>query len=300
MNPTDNSTIPYPRIMSQLLGQPWDIDAAEHARLLNLVYTHQRGAGAAGLLPVPRSAAVGSAASSEWRTAYVDEDAPWLAVLPVDGIIAKRMSLMESLCGGCDLDHLDADLAHIPHTSVNTVVFDINSPGGMALPTYDTVSRIRALSEAGIRTIAYSSMDCCSAAYHIAAACDEIYCAPTARVGNIGTYLAMQDESEKWAQEGRQLKMYKVGSLKGAGTPGKPFTADEDVYFQSQVETLDARFKAFVQARRPDVSPEALEGQAFEGRQAVSLGFADAMYLDLETLLRDLVESHADLVFGAQ
>lgn len=65
-----------------------------------------------------------------------------------------------------------------------TIIFDINTPGGLLDVCMDLSSRIIRLNEAGIRTIAFIENEAISGGAIISVACTEIYMLPDATIGD--------------------------------------------------------------------------------------------------------------------
>lgn len=68
----------------------------------------------------------------------------------------------------------------------NTIIFQVQSPGGYLLSGENLANRIISLRDQKVRTIAYIPDHAYSAAAIVALACDEIYILPTARIGDAG------------------------------------------------------------------------------------------------------------------
>lgn len=66
-----------------------------------------------------------------------------------------------------------------------TIIFEINSGGGMLYPSRDLAFRIAELEDQRVRTIAYVPAEAYSGAALIALGCDEIYMHPEAQIGDI-------------------------------------------------------------------------------------------------------------------
>lgn len=68
----------------------------------------------------------------------------------------------------------------------NTIVIEIDSPGGLLGPSVNLAERLAGLSEKNIRTVAYVPREAISGGAIIAFGCDEIYLHPDARIGDAG------------------------------------------------------------------------------------------------------------------
>lgn len=272
-----------PHVAAALYGFPWSILPQSHTELGLLYRSYVRGE----LQLAPE--ALAASGEPSFGISYVANHAEGIAVLSLEGVITKRAP--EMFCGPklVDLAKLDAVIDDVAaDTAIETVVFDWSSPGGMVIGLQETAERIRELAEVyDKRIIAYTDFQCCSAGYYLAAAADEIYAAPSAVIGSIGTYCAGLDDSRAWEMDGMELILAKSGSLKAMGHPGKPWTDEERAWLQEKATTAGSEFRNWVTARRPQIANETMEGQWFFAKEAPSL--TDGFYRDLPALLADLM-----------
>lgn len=205
--------------------------------------------------------------------------APGISVVPLSGIIGKRISAMETMCGGCDLEEFGAAFqAAMADPASDTVVILMDSPGGTVTGTPEMHALIREARARGSKQVyAYTDTLCCSAAYYLAAACDGIFTAPTARVGSIGVVSVVADVSGQLAQQGVRLHVFKNGTDKALGADGTvpPALAEQ---LQGEADYLGGMFRGDVLSARPQIAPEAAQGRAYYGAEAVRLGLADAVF----------------------
>lgn len=268
-----------PRISGLFYSMPWAILPADHAELGKLYQSYLRGT-----LPAAIASEGETDKGMEWEADHVSG----IARIELTGIIGKRMPRME--CGPpvIDLAELDRVLAEFAlDDAIQTIVFDLNSPGGVAVGLKETCSRMRELALTGRRLVAYTDYQMCSAAYWLACACDEIYAAPTSIIGSIGTYAAGLDDSRAWEMEGLELVLAKSGELKAMGHPGKPWSDAEKQWLQDMVDRNGAAFRAWVTERRGPVPADGMQGQWFFAEEAPPRSI-DGLYRDMEALLADL------------
>lgn len=273
-----------PHISGLLYGTPWAILPETHAELGMLYRNYLTGS-----LPVPQGLEGQGRLSS--GVSYQAMPAEGVAIIYLEGIISKRTPDM--LCGPqiVDLSKLDAMLDQVSADSlIDTLILDLNSPGGVVIGLQETSERLRELSTQGIRLIAYTDYQMASAAYYLAAACDEIYCSPSSVIGSIGTYVAGLDDSRAWEMEGMELILAKSGDLKAMGHPGKAWTPEEKAHLQERAERSGAEFRAWVTSRRPGVSEAAMQGQWFFAKDAPP-ALHDGFYRDLPALVADLIQT---------
>lgn len=208
------------------------------------------------------------------------------AIIHVDGVLDRHLSMFEAECfDATDVNDLlrAIDQAQTD-TSTDNVLLYFNSPGGSVLGIPEAADRIAALSSEK-NVFAFTDGLCCSAAYWLAAACDQIFSSPSAMVGSVGVYLALLDESRWLENEGLKVETIKDGKLKAAGASWKPLNEEERAHFQSQVNQIGELFRAGVTAKRGKVSTEAMQGQAFFGKAALSAGLVDAILPDISAAL---------------
>ncbi len=273
-----------PHVAAALYGMPWAILPQSHAELGLLYRSYIRGE-LQPVDPIPQNLEQRERVSS--GITYQVDHISGIAIIHLEGIVSKRAPDM--MCGPAliDLSKLDALLDDMAVSdSIGTVIFDLNTPGGMIIGLEETSERIREIS-ATKRTIGYTDFQCCSAGIYLAYACDEFYAAPSAIIGSIGTYCAGLDDSRAWEMEGLELILAKSGSLKAMGQPGKSWSEEEKQWLQEKADTAGAEFRAWVTSRRPGVTEATMQGQWFAAKANAEL--SDGLYRDLPALLAHLM-----------
>ena len=218
------------------------------------------------------------------------------AVVHVEGPLYSNVPApVKQFFGLADLQDINHDVEELSRDSqVETVIFDIDTPGGLARPSAETAELIRELGK-DKRTVAYSgpSSLMASAGYKLGSACHEIKASESADVGCIGTYIAMLDDSEAWAKEGNRLELHREGKYKAMGHPGKAITEDERELLAAETAECSKRFKDFVRGQRPGISESAMEGQTLAGRAAREAGLIDGTRRNLPLLIADEIRRSA-------
>jgi signal peptide peptidase SppA len=278
-----------PFIAASLYCQPWAILPQNHAELGQLYRSY-----IAGQLG-PATGIQSRAAAMDAGTTYLSSGISFqmdpmsgICVLNLEGVIVKRAP--EMMCGPAlvDLALLDGLLQELAlQPGLRTLVLNINSPGGSVTGLQETAENLRELAE-NVRLVAYADCLCASAGYYLAAACDEIYTAPSAMIGSIGTYVAALDDSRAWELEGLSLKLFRVGTLKAIGHPGKTWTPEEEAHLQQMADDAGAEFRGWCLSRRPGIPDAAMQGQVFFGKSAPT-GLIDGLHRDIESLLAALM-----------
>ena len=278
----------YPRIAAELYSAPWQILPAKFQEI-SAAFEHARRNPSAE----PESAAddpVGPEVEDFWtgqkrRVHPQIQVRGTVALANVSGVTGRKLSALSMQCGGFDTGLFQQQLANVrDDAAVRTLVIDFNSPGGLAAGNTETAGCIRAVAAAGKRVIGYASGTCCSAAYFLACACDELHAHPAAAVGSISTIWSGVDSSRAWQIEGYELKLFATGKFKATGMPGKPWTPEEEENCWSIVKPLDDEFKGYVSARR-GLAPDLMEGQWWTAKHAPA-GVVDSVsFLSLEEVL---------------
>lgn len=212
-----------------------------------------------------------------------------LAIIPAHGVLGKKLAALDLVCGGCDYLYLTEFVEQArADASISQVLFDFDSPGGMSSgcgECGDSIARLTAEKP----TVAFTEGQCCSAAYWLASQCSEIWAAPTAMVGNIGTVMCAVDNSAEWTMAGRKLELFASSPLKATGANGKPWSDADRAYMQERLEQCDARIKSAVKRGRPQIADAALDGRWFFGENCADLGVIDAVAADLDEVIQALL-----------
>lgn len=200
-----------------------------------------------------------------------------VAVVEIHGVIDKRISAFEMECyGGCDLADIDSALSIVANDpTIETVVLDINSPGGSVVGVPETSARIAALTQTK-EVHAFVDVMACSAGYWLASQADRITANPSAIVGSIGVYMAILDASRMMEDEGLRIQMIKAGKFKDTGSSHRPLTEEETQQLQSGVDAIHAEFKAACVANR-QIDEQAMEGQWMPATDGAVFGLVDEL-----------------------
>jgi len=169
-------------------------------------------------------------------------------------------------------------------------VFDVDSPGGVAMGIGSVAAQIGQLRTQGTVTYAYSSGMVCSAAYYLIASCGQLLGAADSVWGSISSFSAGVDRSKQWAMAGLELKLYRTGELKAVGMPGKPWTDEEMAAVKERVDAIDGEFKGFVKKHRPQLADEAMNGNHWYAKFAPK-GLVDGQLGSVEELVEFLMKS---------
>lgn len=263
------------RVMRAVFCEPWLIRSEVHEQISRIVQAHVDGTAHADAIME------GMQNGAELMPDMKDG----VAVIPVDGIIGKRVSALEKSSGVVDCDDLMAMLDWAEKDEmVKGVVMDFHTPGGTVTGTPEVAKAIDRLTKSK-PVIGYTDDQCCSAGYWLMSQCDAIYAAESASVGSVGVYMPFLDQSRAAEMAGLKMEVIKAGKLKGIGIPGTSLSDEQRAYLQARVDKIHSMFKKAVTSKR-QVDDEAMQGQDFMGIEAQHNGMVDSI-ATLEDAIRD-------------
>lgn len=205
-----------------------------------------------------------------------------VAVVPLRGVIAHRMSAMEESSGGMSAERFTQMFkALAADESIGTIIIDVDSPGGTIAGLAEAADAVYQARETK-RVIAVANATMASAAYWIASQANEIVAIPSAMdrgIGSIGVFTVHQDLSAALEKEGIKLTLIKAGAHKAEGNPFEPLSDDVRAQMQASVDAAKAAFVQTVARGRgisaADVVAQYGDGRAFSAKDALAVGLVD-------------------------
>jgi HK97 family phage prohead protease len=225
-------------------------------------------------------------------------EANGVAVIPVYGVIAQRMSMFDDISGGTSCEAISKSLkVALADETVGTIVLDIDSPGGTVTGVPELAAEIYA-ARGKKPIIAVANGMAASAAYWIASAADRIVVTPSGEVGSIGVYTSHQDVSAMLEKEGVKITFIQAGKYKTDGNPYEPLSDEAKADIQDGVDKFYGMFTRGVAGGR-GVSLETVLSDFGQGRMllaedAVAAGMADQIATLDQVLLGFAVAAEAD------
>ncbi len=218
-----------------------------------------------------------------------------IGTVAIEGPILRKPDLFARIfMGATDSEEIGTALREAAdRPDIKAVFLDIDSPGGTVAGTPELAAAVSALNDRK-PVYAFSSGLMCSAAYWIASQTRAIYATPSARVGSIGVVQAVIDDSARLHAAGIKVEVFAVGKYKAMGAPGTPLNEDQRELIRSNLAETAAEFHAAVLSKGRKIPAEAMEGQAFSGRQAQQLNLA-GMVPDRAEAMRRLRVYHASV-----
>jgi len=269
----------FANILHSLYCEPWAITPLMHNKMISILEAHLAGTG------LNDAALQAFADESDIRRAadYVVGN-NGMAVIEVNGVIARHFSLFDRMSGAESTDQLQARFERAQaDASVKGVLLVMDSPGGQTTGVPEFAESIRTAEKP---VVVYTSGQCCSAAYWLAASADKIVASPSSSVGSIGVFCYLLDESKAFDAAGVKVIMPNTGKYKGMGMPGVPVTQDQVALLEANVGKVFDWFKGAINENRT-ISDDSMQGQSFYGEEAQTRGLVDQVgdYNDAVALL---------------
>lgn len=234
------------------------------------------------------------------NTRYTEIRDGSIAVIDVNGRLAKRMGFFAEVCeGGTSTENLLKDFQTcLDNPNVSSIVFNIDSPGGEAFGINELASHIAAAR--GKKPMkAYISGLGCSGAYWLASAADEIICDKSALLGSIGVVSVWFDDTEFYKMLGVDKKV-----ITSSNAPKKRLDLNkpEDLAeFQSELDAIEKVFISSVAKNRNKKTDEVIkdfnQGGVLIGADAVKVGMANRVG-SLEGVIAGLKKESKKSKFG--
>ena len=283
----------YPRIFERVYGAPLCITEsaflAMHAVLLPRMIgrvpmpTLADLAGPQPFTPVtpPRPApVVGQQPNKLYGMA-----APGIAVVPINGILARNVGPIEAaFCGMVSFDSIAKALDQAcADPTVEQIIIPIDSPGGEVTGTPELAAKIAGIKQT---VVAFTDGVMASAGIWLGSQADEVYCTPSAITGSIGICRAFLDNSAALEQQGMKMQIFTEGNYKAIGQPGYSLSDADIALIQSSVLYAYTMFADAVRAGRGDIAPlQQKSAECYRGQQGVDAGLVDDVVNDFNELV---------------
>lgn len=216
-----------------------------------------------------------------------------IAVIPLFGTIAQRLSGMDAMSGGASIERFTAAFDRaVNDDAIGGIVLQVDSPGGSVYGVEEASQKIHD-ARGTKRIVAVADSLMASAAYYIGSAADELVITPSGEAGSIGVFGVHFDFSRFLANEGIKPTIIKAGEHKAEGNQFEPLGDEALEHMQEQVNDYYDLFVDAV-ARNRGVSREAVltgfgQGRTFTAQRAVEAGLADRV-APFEAVLDEVAE----------
>ncbi len=204
-----------------------------------------------------------------------------IAIIPIHGILTKKPGAFDDILGMTSYEKIREEIEKaLIDEEVETIILDIDSPGGEVNGLFDLADFIYSARESGKkRIIAIANDDAYSAAYAIASSAEKVLVTRTSGVGSIGVIASHIDQSGFDEKQGIKYTTVFAGKRKNDLNPHEPITSES---LESLQEEVDRLYEMFVQliARNRNLSTERIkstEAGLYFGEKAIEIGLADGI-----------------------
>jgi signal peptide peptidase SppA len=275
-----------------VLDSPWLIVPDKLAQIRGIYETHLRGE------KIDVDAVLAKMAKPTDGDSIGSTVQDGTAIIPVYGVIGKKMNMFTRISGGTSTQLIGKDFAEaLADPEVHSILLAIDSPGGTVDGTQALADQIfEARGKKPIVAIADGMM--ASAAYWIGSAADRVYTSgDTTAVGSIGVVAQHTDYSQAEHAAGIKVTEITAGKYKRIASDHEPLSVEGRASIQEKVDHLYSVFVDSV-ARNRGVDPETVaakmaDGKVFLGKQAVKAGLVDGVSTQPAVVAR-LVQNHLE------
>jgi signal peptide peptidase SppA len=261
-----------------VLTSPWAIQPAKLLEIQDVYLAHTRGE-KPDLAAI--EARIGKPLANEQKLYSVHDG---VAVLPIEGILAKRMNLFMQISGGTSTEIAASELRKaVDDPQVHSIVLAIDSPGGTVDGTQAMAAAVRAARDVKPVAVVANGM-MASAAYWIGSAATPgmVFVSDgTTQVGSIGVVATHTDISGAEAQRGLKTTEITAGKYKRIASQHAPLSDEGRQTIQAAVDYQYGLFVEAVAENRGTTTDDVLErmadGRVFIGAQAVQAGLVDGI-----------------------
>ena len=205
-----------------------------------------------------------------------------VAVLPIEGVMAKRANMFMEISGGVSMEIAARELqTAVNDPSVHSIILAIDSPGGTVDGTQTLANAITA-ARSFKPVVSLASGTMASAAYWAGSAAQAVYIVDgTTAVGSIGVVATHRDISGAEDKAGIKTTEIYAGQFKRIASSYAPLSDAGRQSIQDQVDYTYSLFVSAVASQRGVSEDKVLknmaEGRVFQGQQAIDAGLVDGV-----------------------
>lgn len=215
---------------------------------------------------------------------------PTIAILPIYGVLAPKMSYFDEISGGASTERLMQQFQQlVDDPAIADVLLDFHTPGGSVYQS-EEFAQVIYNARGKKRVVGVANCVAASLGYYLLSQCEEVVVTPSGEVGSIGVILEHDDWSKHLEAAGVKVTLITAGDWKGVGNPYEPLSEADLEYFQGEVNRYNAMFvKAVARGRGVDVATvndTFGQGRMFGAKDAVALKMADRVETIDDTIRR--------------
>ena len=256
----------YQHIARAVFGTPWFIREAEGSVISSIVRGRLNGEH----LALDEITARVQAARAQQGPRAASATAGPVAVVPVFGVIAPRMSMLVEMSGGTSVDQIRENMAEaLADQSIAAIIMEFDSPGGSVEGIDELATWIR--EQRGQKPmVAVVNTMCCSAAYYLAAQCDEIVASQSSITGSIGIFTEQVEYSRMNEMDGTTVNIIRAPDAKHDVNDSEPLTDAGRAHLQMLIDDYYGQFVTAVGKGR-GVAPQAVRDGYGNGRELTAV-----------------------------
>lgn len=169
---------------------------------------------------------------------------------------------------------------------IGGILVSADSGGGEAAGNFDLADDFRKVAQ--VKPLwAISDGAAYSGAFSLISQAHRLLLTREGGVGSVGVIMQHADLSKRLEMLGIRVRSFTSGAKKDMGSPYRPPTESEEAELLGIVNKINDIFVAMVPKGRPMLSERAIrdtEGGIFIGRDAIAVGFADAISTEADAL----------------
>ena len=212
-------------------------------------------------------------------------DGAQVAIIQLEGPLMRN-----DFCGSYGTDSMLNFFKLAAKTeSVQQILLQIKSPGGTVDGTSNFADTVKACTKP---VTAIVDGMCCSAAYWIASAADEIFAtANTDIIGSVGTMMQLRNDSKRMEQLGIVTKTYYATE---SNNKNKIFTdaqnGDGKMLIKMMLDPMNNEFIGAIKGNRKNIDSEALTGHTYIAKDAKGKGLIEGVK-SMDSILSEKIQS---------
>lgn len=271
----------------RILTEPWAIRPEMLRQIADIYVAHALGEhdpiAAAEAAAQARESVYGGRADKPYQVL------DGVAVVPMVGVMGRRMNLFRAISGGVSTQivasHV-ADAAADP--SIRAIVLEVDSPGGTVDGTQDLARTVRqADAQKPVFAVATGMM--CSAAYWVGSAARQVVATEDSMpIGSIGVIATHVDLSRARDKAGMAVTEITAGRYKALASDAKPLSDEGRAYMQETVDALYAQFLAAVAEHR-GTDPQSVHERMADGRVWLAVEAEDRGLIDRIAAIEEVI-----------
>lgn len=220
--------------------------------------------------------------SGEDRKAFVFQDGN--AVIPIHGTLINRFNSSWGFVTGYNYIRRMYNAA-LDDDDVETIIFDVDSPGGEASGCFELAREIMAGRRVKPSLAMVDSL-AASGGMALAGCATKMYAIPSARIGSIGVYRMHISYEEMFKKEGIKVTFASAGEHKVDGNPYQDLPDDVlKEWRESAGKTWDDFISLVAEARDMEESDvKATQARIYRADEALALGLINAVKTTTEAV----------------